>query len=289
MPGALRAGAGHDALRAPALPQVPPGPRGPRWSRAQGEGQIRSDYISSSHTRLIRCLTLKEGHLLHGRHKEAFPCTRILSTGSRTCKGCVEKGSREVENTEAPNACFHGRGQCSHTARLRHHEPAMLNALTCQGSAMHVVQNSAEIRLLACTRHTVPPGSERHCLHVQATRYVHCPTCRQKAPVADIAFVDAGRTAAKEAGASSSKQHEEEGLYVRGSYSTKVCIITTSSTNFNGVSTISEVQGRQSRPPVFLLAQISPREGFWPHRSGPFAERTVRRRCSITFRGFTRA
>ncbi|CAL5225440.1 g8258 [Coccomyxa viridis] len=56
----------------------------------------------------------------------------------------------------------------------------------------------------------------------KATRYVHCPTCRQKAPVADIAFVDAGRTAAKEAGASSSKQHEEEGLYVRGSYSTKI-------------------------------------------------------------------
>ena len=63
----------------------------------------------------------------------------------------------------------------------------------------------------------------------QAFRYVHCPTCRQKAPVADIAFVDAGRTAAKEAGASSSKQHEEETLYVRGSYSTKVRIALLSS------------------------------------------------------------
>lgn len=53
---------------------------------------------------------------------------------------------------------------------------------------------------------------------------MHCPTCRQKAPLADIAFVDAGRTAAKEAGSSSSEQHEEEKLYVRGSYSTKVRI-----------------------------------------------------------------
>ena len=51
---------------------------------------------------------------------------------------------------------------------------------------------------------------------------MHCPTCRQKAPLADIAFVDARRTAAKEAGSRSSEQHEEEKLHVRGSYSTKV-------------------------------------------------------------------
>ena len=56
----------------------------------------------------------------------------------------------------------------------------------------------------------------------QAIRYVHCPTCRQKAPVRDIAYVDAGRTAATEADGASSAQHEEEQLHVRGSYSTKV-------------------------------------------------------------------
>ncbi len=72
--------------------------------------------------------------------------------------------------------------------------------------------------------HTNPLGPEWPVCHGQAFRYVHCPTCRQKAPIADIAFVNAGRAAAKEAGASSSVQHEEEGLYVRGSYSTKVCI-----------------------------------------------------------------
>ena len=59
----------------------------------------------------------------------------------------------------------------------------------------------------------------------QAKQYVPCPTCRQKAPVGDIAYVDAGRTAATETGSSSKEQHEEEKINVRGSYSTKVCLI----------------------------------------------------------------
>ena len=60
----------------------------------------------------------------------------------------------------------------------------------------------------------------------QAKQYnVPCPTCRQKAPVGEIAYVDAGRTAAKETGSSSKEQHEEEKIYVRGSYSTKVRLI----------------------------------------------------------------
>lgn len=59
----------------------------------------------------------------------------------------------------------------------------------------------------------------------QAKQYVPCPTCRQKAPVGDIAYVDAGRTAATETGSSSKEQHEEEKIHVRGSYSTKVRLI----------------------------------------------------------------
>ena len=61
--------------------------------------------------------------------------------------------------------------------------------------------------------------------HAQAHRHVPCPTCRQKAQVEDIAYVDAGRPAAIEAGsASAAQREEEEKLSVRGSYSTKVCI-----------------------------------------------------------------
>ena len=61
--------------------------------------------------------------------------------------------------------------------------------------------------------------------HVQAHRHVPCPTCRQKAQVGDIAYVDAGRPAAKEAGsAGAAQREEEEKIFVRGSYSTKVCI-----------------------------------------------------------------
>ena len=54
--------------------------------------------------------------------------------------------------------------------------------------------------------------------------------------MADIAYVDAGRTAAKEAGGSSSEQHEEEKLCVRCSYSTKVRItyFTYSSNSISG-------------------------------------------------------
>ncbi|CAK0735069.1 hypothetical protein CVIRNUC_000523 [Coccomyxa viridis] len=61
----------------------------------------------------------------------------------------------------------------------------------------------------------VAPGPKAH-------RHVPCPTCRQKAQVGDIAYVDAGRPAAKEAGsASAAQREEEEKIFVRGSYSTK--------------------------------------------------------------------
>ena len=69
------------------------------------------------------------------------------------------------------------------------------------------------------------PASFLNVAHVQAHRHVPCPTCRQKAQVGDIAYVDAGRPAAKEAGsASAAQREEEEKIFVRGSYSTKVCI-----------------------------------------------------------------
>ena len=62
-------------------------------------------------------------------------------------------------------------------------------------------------------------------VHTQAHRHVPCPTCRQKAQVGDIAYVDAGRPVAKEAGsASAAQREEEEKIFVRGSYSTKVRI-----------------------------------------------------------------
>ena len=71
----------------------------------------------------------------------------------------------------------------------------------------------------------LPPSLPMYGAHVQAHRQVPCPTCRQKAQVADIAYVDAGRPAAKEAGsASAAQREEEERIFVRGSYSTKVCI-----------------------------------------------------------------
>ena len=84
----------------------------------------------------------------------------------------------------------------------------------------------------------------------QATRYVHCPTCRQKAPVADIAFVDARRIAAKEAGSSSREQHEEEKLYVRGSYSTKVRII------LHPRAQTPSIQGALTHPQAVGLSRV---------------------------------
>lgn len=56
----------------------------------------------------------------------------------------------------------------------------------------------------------------------QATRHVHCPTCRARTRVTDIALVDAGRSAAKEEGQSAALADEEQ-IAVSGSYSTKVC------------------------------------------------------------------
>ena len=56
----------------------------------------------------------------------------------------------------------------------------------------------------------------------QATRHVHCPTCRARTKVTDIALVDAGRSAAKEEGQSAALADEEQ-IAVSGSYSTKVC------------------------------------------------------------------
>ena len=57
----------------------------------------------------------------------------------------------------------------------------------------------------------------------QAERAIHCPTCRKRTAVHDIALVDAGRTpAAAEGGAPAGALSEEEAVQVRGSYSTKV-------------------------------------------------------------------
>ena len=78
--------------------------------------------------------------------------------------------------------------------------------------------------------------------HVQAHRHVPCPTCRQKAQVGDIAYVDAGRPAAKEAGsASAAQQEEEEKIFVRGSYSTKVCIPSPSITGRSALLVTSQI------------------------------------------------
>ena len=52
---------------------------------------------------------------------------------------------------------------------------------------------------------------------------MHCPTCRKRTKVLDIALVDAGRApATEEGGAPQGALCEEEGIQVRGSYSTKV-------------------------------------------------------------------
>ena len=61
------------------------------------------------------------------------------------------------------------------------------------------------------------------CRPVQAERAIHCPTCRKRTSVLDIALVDAGRTPATEGGSLGGALDEEEGIQVRGSYSTKVC------------------------------------------------------------------
>ncbi len=70
----------------------------------------------------------------------------------------------------------------------------------------------------------------RRCMHEnegnvamrQANRHIHCPTCRARTKVTDIALVDAGRSAAKEEGQSDALADEEQ-IVVSGSYSTKVC------------------------------------------------------------------
>ncbi|EIE26712.1 hypothetical protein COCSUDRAFT_59229 [Coccomyxa subellipsoidea C-169] len=51
-------------------------------------------------------------------------------------------------------------------------------------------------------------------------RHIHCPTCRARTKVTDIALVDAGRSAAKEEGQSDALADEEQ-IVVSGSYSTK--------------------------------------------------------------------
>ncbi|CAL8467045.1 g6581 [Coccomyxa elongata] len=61
----------------------------------------------------------------------------------------------------------------------------------------------------------IPPNTP------MAVRHIHCPTCRARTKVADIALVDAGRSAAKEEGQSSALADEEQ-IPVCGSYSAKV-------------------------------------------------------------------
>ena len=64
----------------------------------------------------------------------------------------------------------------------------------------------------------------------QAAKAIHCPTCRKRTAAADIAYVDARRTAAAEsaeglgpAGAlASGGADEEQRIVVRGSYGSKV-------------------------------------------------------------------
>lgn len=73
-------------------------------------------------------------------------------------------------------------------------------------------------------------GSPHTALCAQAQRRIHCPTCRTRTLVADIAYVDAGRAPAEGGGGGSNAaaaadeaaaEEAEEGIVVRGSYGTK--------------------------------------------------------------------
>lgn len=97
----------------------------------------------------------------------------------------------------------------------------LLAALEAKGNLMLCPANNCHFSCFTGTVVPVTVSELAVCLQ-QASRTVPCPTCRQKAPLGDIAYVDAGHTAAREANGSSEAQHEEEEIYVRGSYSTKV-------------------------------------------------------------------
>ena len=99
----------------------------------------------------------------------------------------------------------------------------------------------------------------------QANRHIHCPTCRARTKVTDIALVDAGRSAAKEEGQSDALADEEQ-IVVSGSYSTKVCTCSRNTTRQStlawlwseGLIGFWPCQAQSSTQLLFLLSKALP-------------------------------